>query len=280
MSKMHNKKRNVGIIYEQLILYMCNKMLENKDDDVRRASKVIKNYFSKNKQLFKEYKLFKALVNTRGIDTVLATSIIQEAKKACTNHFHEVNLEEEKSNLILELNKSFGKGTIFKEKVKNYKTYATIQTLINEWRSGVHCDFETVSQYEIKLHEWMTSKPSNLNENNKYKNIDPLTFKLMEEKFNTKYNNKLNDIQKKIIKEFVESNNIENTKELFCKVKHNTLNKLFEFRKSCSNNILNEKYSSVYKNIQELDENIVNEENLKKFLTCAKLYEEIEEKSK
>ena len=48
MSKMHNKKRNVGIIYEQLILYMCNKMLENKDDDVRRASKVIKNYFSKN----------------------------------------------------------------------------------------------------------------------------------------------------------------------------------------------------------------------------------------
>ncbi len=76
------------------------------------------------------------------------------------------------------------------------------------------------------------------------------------------------------------SNNIENTKELFYKVKHNTLNKLFEFRKSCSNNILNEKYSSVYKNIQELDENIVNEENLKKFLTCAKLYEEIEEKSK
>ena len=280
MSKMHNKKRNVGIIYEQLILYMCNKMLENKNDDVKRASKVIKKYFSKNTQLFKEYKLFKALVNTRGIDSVLATSIIQEAKKACTDHFHENNLESEKSNLIFELNKNFGKGNIFKEKVKNYKTYATIQTLINEWRSGVHCDFETVSQYEIKLHEWMTSKPKDLNESNKYKHIDPLTFKLMEEKFNTKYSNKLNDIQRKIIKEFVESNNIENTKEIFYKVKNNTLSKLFEFRKNCSNSILNEKYSKVYKNIQELDETIVNEENLQKFLTCATLNEELEEKSK
>ena len=102
----------------------------------------------------------------------------------------------------------------------------------------------------------------------------------MEEKFNTKYSNKLNDIQRKIIKEFVESNNIENTKEIFYKVKNNTLSKLFEFRKNCSNSILNEKYSKVYKNIQELDETIVNEENLKKFLTCAKLYEELEEKTK
>lgn len=280
MSKMHNKKRNVGIIYEQLILHMCNKMLENKNDDVKEASKIIKRYFSKDTQLFKEYKLFKALVKTRNINSVLATSIIQEAKKACTNHFNEESLEKEKSDLIFELNKSFGKGKIFKEKVKNYKTYATIQTLINEWRSGVHCDFETVSQYEIKLHEWMTSKPAIIKESNTYKNIDPLTFKLMEENFNKKYTNKLSNIQRKIIKEFVESNNTEGTKELFYKVKHNTLNKLFEFRKSCSNNILNEKYSKVYKNIKELDENNISEETLKKVLTCAKLYEELEEKSK
>ena len=260
---------------------MCNKMLENKEDDVKKALKLVKKYFSKNTQLFKEYKLFKALVNTRKIDSVLATSIIQEAKKACINHFNENSLEKEKSDLIFELNKTFGKGVIFKEKVKNYKTYATIQTLINEWREGVHCDFETVSQYEIKLHEWMTSEvKETIRENKQYKNIDPLTFKLMEENFNKKYSNKLNTLQKKIIKEFVESNNIENTKEIFSKVKSNTLAKLFEFRKTCTNNILNEKYTKVYNNIQDLDENIIDEENLKKFLTCAKLYEELDEKSK
>lgn len=281
MSKMHNKKRNVGIIYEQLILHMCNKMLENKNDDVKEASKIIKKYFSRNTQLFKEYKLFKALVNTQNIDSVLATSIIQEAKKACTNHFNESTLEKEKSDLIFELNSTFGKGKIFKEKVKNYKTYATIQTLINEWRAGVHCDFETVSKYEIKLHEWMTTKSNIISKDDSiYKNIDPLTFKLMKEKFDKKYTSKLNQIQQRIIKEFVESDNPEKIKELFHSVKYNTLNKLFEYRKNSDNSIINEKYNGVYQNIQDLDENNTSKENLKKFLTVAKLYEELEEKSK
>ena len=51
------------------------------------------------------------------------------------NHFNQKDLDLEKSKLIKLLNYTFGKGKIFERKVKNYTMYATIQTLLNEWRS-------------------------------------------------------------------------------------------------------------------------------------------------
>ena len=35
-NRSHNKKRNVGIIYEQLINHMCNCVVENNEDNVKQ----------------------------------------------------------------------------------------------------------------------------------------------------------------------------------------------------------------------------------------------------
>lgn len=277
MSKFHNKKRNIGIIYEQIIKFISLKLLENKKDEANNAIKIIKKYFKNGTQLQKEYKLFKALATTNNISDNLATSIIKEAKKACNNHFNNKQLEIEKSNLIKDLNYAFGKGTIFEQEINDYKTYATIQTLLNEWRDIENSDFERKTEFEIKLHENLTKKVEQkqetniINENIK---VDKLTFNLMKKIFDEKYNINLNENQKQLINHFTNNNN-DNLISEFKLLKQNSLKNLNNYIKNCDNNFIKSKYQNVINNIHDLNENDISKDNLKKFLTLSKLNNEL-----
>ena len=282
-NRSHNKKRNVGLIYEQLVNHMCQCIVANNEENVVLANKIIKENFKRHTQLHRELKFFNALINTRGIDPSLATSIIQEAKNACQRHFSNEDLEKEKSLLIKQLNYSFGKGSLFESKVKNYKMLATVQTLLNEWRKGTNADFEITTQYEKILHEWMTSKEEVIFEEKLVdSNVDELTFRLMNERFNKKYENLLNEDQKKIIKLYVESkeSGYDELIDQFEEVKLKTTKLLEGFKINCNSSILLENYANVKRNIHSLNTEIVNEENVKKFLTLCKLNEELKGETK
>ncbi len=276
MSKVHNKKRNIGIIYEQIIKFICNKMLENDHESVKKGIKIIKESFKEGTQLRKEHKLFKALVDTNNINDNLATSIIIEAKSACNKMFDNEKLEREKSVLIKKLNYSFGKGTIFKENIENYKTYATVQTLLNEWRNKNN-NFDLTTKYEIKLHRFLTEKKEvEVLDDNKlsYEKIDKLTLRIMSEMFEKKYVSLLNETQKKIIGYYS-----KDEKELmineFTSIKKETENLLDSYIKSCNSKPIIESYSQVKNKLNELNVDNFSKESLYKFLTIAKLYEEL-----
>lgn len=278
MKRSHNKKRNVGLIYEQLVNHMCQCVISNDESNVQRISHIIKENFKKNTQLHRELKFFNALIQTRGIDASLATSIIKEAKSACQKHFSNDNLEKEKSKLIHDLNYSFGKGNIFESKIKNYKMLATVQTLLNEWRKGDDSDFQIVTDYEKQLHEWMTSKEEVIVEEKLVdSNIDELTFRMMNERFNQKYQNVLNEDQKKIIKLYVESKDSDTSdlEDTFYEIQQKSIRMLESYRISCNSQVILEKYENVKNNIKNLDASIVNEENVKRFLTLCKLNDEL-----
>jgi hypothetical protein len=277
-NRSHNKKRNVGLIYEQLVNHMCQCIIQNDENNTVRASQIIKENFKKNTQLHRELKFFNALIQTRGIDPSLATSIINEAKSACQRHFSNEDLEKEKSVLIKSLNYSFGKGNLFESKVKNYKMLATVQTLLNEWRKGSEADFEITTQYEKILHEWMTSQEEIIKEERLVEsNIDELTFRMMNERFNKKYENLLNEDQKKIIRLFIESKNKDDNEliEQFEEIKVKSTRLLEGFKLKCDSTILLENYHQIKQNINKLDTNLTTEDNLKKFLTLCKLNEEL-----
>ena len=274
MAKVHNKKRNIGIIYEQMIKFICNRMIENDQESANKGINIIKESFKKGTQLNKEYKLFKALATTKDTSDNLATSIISEAKKACNQMFVSKKLESEKSQLIKKLNYTFGKGVIFKENIDNYRIYATIQTLLNEWRSE-DSSFDLMTEYEIKLHNSLTEKVEIKEEsNNTLLKVDSFTLKMMNEVFNKKYNSFLNETQKQLLECFINNDN-ELMKEKFSIIKENTKNKLDTYINDCNNQIISEKYSLVKKNIENLDSNIFDKENLQKFMTVSKLYEEL-----
>ena len=272
MSRTHNKKRNVGIIYEQIINFICSALLSENKLEAEKATEIIKNNFHKDSQLFKEYKLFKALATTHNISDQLATSIISEAKKACNHMFNNEQLEKEKSTLIKDLNYAFGKGVIFESKINNYRIYATIQTLLNEWRENTN-NFDKTTEYEIKLHESLTKKEI-LEETKTIPRVDALTFKVMRELFDKKYSSTLNTTQKKLIEAFIKDEE-ENMSSLYVEIKSKTILDLDKYIKDCNNNILIEKYQTVKDSLQNLNENDMSKENLERFLTVSQLREEV-----
>jgi len=273
----HNKKRNVGIIYEQIISFICSKTIEKDEKSAKKAISIIKNRFKEGTQLRKEHRLFNALASTKGISSSLSTSIINEAKLACNYHFDENKLEIEKSNLIKDLNYAFGKGSIFEQKVKNYKTYATIQTLLNEWRKKDR-DISKVALFESNLQKWMVEpleeKPKQL-----IKKVDPLVLKIMKEKFEKKYQNILTENQKNILAFYFA--NIEKNEEVifekFNKIKKDTLIELSRYKSGCTNSFLLESFNKVYSNIESINVESTSNKTLKQILTASKLVEEIKE---
>ena len=272
MNRSHNKKRNIGIIYDQIINFTCLNILEENNDVAEKSLNIIKKYFKENTQLYKEYKLFKALATTNNVSDQLASNIITEAKSACNRMFNSDSLEKEKSSLIKDLNYTFGKGVIFEQKVKNYRIYATIQTLLNEWRKNSN-DFDLMTEYEIKLHENLTKK-NVLTESTKIQSVDGLTYNLMKEMFSKKYDSLLDAEQKRIISLFISENEEELSNSLQ-ETKRYCLSEINSYLNKCDNIILLEKKNQVINNINNLNYEDTSKNNIEKFLTVIKLKNEI-----
>ena len=117
--KSHNKKRNVGIIYEQLILTVSKSIINNDIKLAEAAKRIIKKYFRPGTELYKEFRLFNSLIKTHINSESLATRIIQEAKFAAKQHRTKI-LEREKSALIKSINYTFGRD-FYKQYIKEYK---------------------------------------------------------------------------------------------------------------------------------------------------------------
>ena len=125
------------------------------------------------------------------------------------------------------------------------------------------------------MHESLIEKKEVLEENKKLPKVDKLTFNLMNNLFKKKYNNLLNEDQNKILHHY--ANNEDNMLlENFSYLKNTTLNKLNDYIEKCSNKILIEKYIKVKENIKDVSSENITKENLQKYLTIAKLKEELE----
>ena len=95
----HNKKRNVGIVYELLLNHISTKLLEGKKREAKTATKLIEKHFKKGTELYKEFRLFNALAKSDITQTHVVASILNEAKIASRN-LNERQLEREKSALL------------------------------------------------------------------------------------------------------------------------------------------------------------------------------------
>lgn len=272
MNRVHNKKRNIGIIYDQIINFTCSNILEENNSQAEAALDIIKKHFKHSDQLKKEYKLFKALATTKGVSEQLASSIISEAKKACNEMFNSEKLEKEKSMLIKDLNYSFGKGKIFEEKISNYRIYATIQTLLNEWRNSSK-NFDLVTEYEIKLHQHLVENNIST-EQVILPKVDKLTYGIMKEMFNKKYNSVLTESQQNLITLFINEDD-DKLLENFKKIKTATISNLNKYFINCSNSTLLEKKDQVLYKVKNLSEDKTDRSTVEKYLTIIKLTNEV-----
>ena len=221
----HSKVKNTGIIFELLIRQVTNDVLTKGNSP---AVKIMKKHFT-NSELAKEQRLYNLVNNSEKLTDSKAETIIQTlAESAIKINTKKIN--EEKYNLVKDIKRHYDLDNFFRNKISNYKTSAAIYTLLEYYRSKIYTDPKQVIDNKITLLEHLTKKEiiNEENENiklflNESADIRILTYRLLIEKFNERYNN-FTSQQKLILKEYI--NNINDSVKL-----KNIINNHFNYLK-------------------------------------------------
>ena len=273
MAKAHNKKRNVGVIYEILVKYIAECMVEKRDNERKIASRIIKKYYSPGTELFKEYRLFKSLIETTVSNSSVAGSILLEAKRA-SRSLNLKQLDKEKSNLIREINYQLDGSSIYGMRVDEYRIYATVQTTLNEWRKDVPDDLRRLAEYEDKIVSWLTeSKDSNDPWFDDKKDVDSFVVKIMAEKFNERYSSSLEEGQKRLLKKYVFSDDKSEVRDEMISLTESAIRELDNY-KTDSQYVMN-KVNHVKAKIMEQDFAKVNDKTVEKSLTLLSMMNQL-----
>jgi hypothetical protein len=211
----HSKFKNTGILFELLARQITADIIEGKTS---KASAFLKKYFSKNTEMYKEYILYKTLVNEKYTSEQKASMLI-ETVVATRKKVNRQKLQEEKFNLIKEIKQEFNVDAFFKTTIPEYKIYASIYKLF-EYNSDDN-PLDTVrSKSTLFDHILKTSKSNKsddefqiLENNYQYESEDIrlLSYKILVNKFNEKYGF-LGENQKNTLREFIL--NISNSNNL------------------------------------------------------------------
>lgn len=273
----HNKKRNIGIMYELLLRHISNKLIENDKKGAEKATKIIEKRFAKNTELYKEFRLFNALSRTTVQNTEIAAAILTEAKSAA-RRFDRHRIEKEKSALIRDINYSINDKSFYYRSISDYREMANIHNMINEWQKGDRSDLKRMVILEQKaLNTLMTEKTERVISETSQQDNDALIEKIMTKKLNEKYST-LSNMQREIIQKYALYSQNESDhaklKEFLSEKKQITLKSLKAFSKINENSHLSEKISLVKNKINQLEMSDLNDKTVTKFLTLSKLIEE------
>jgi len=282
----HNKKRNVGLIYELFLKHMSDCLVEGRVKDLKKATKIMEKRFAKNTELYREFRLFNALAQSTVTNTHIVASILTEAKAAARNYDIK-KLNSEKSKLIHDINHKINDPKFYYRSIPNYRELATIQSTINEWRKGGKCDIQRLVEYEKKVVDILLKEKKKINLDSEVKRLNAsdsnnLVLKIMTEKINQKYGSNLCEDSKEIIKNYaVYSNgNHKKLKAFLIKKKKQVLGILESFKINEDNSFLLKKVDTVKQKINELNTNDINDITVIKFLTLTSLIKEIKSEEK
>lgn len=276
----HNKKRNVGLVYEMLLQYITENIMNNNQGNARKAVKIIENRFNKKTELYKEFRLFNALANTSVSGTEIAAGIMTEAKNAA-RRLNDIKLEKEKSLLIKDINYQLKESSFFHRRIKKFKDFATIQILINEWKQGDNSNLSRMIQYEKLMVENLIKEESIMSNVDFDERSDKLVFKVMSDKINEKYKDTLLPEQKDIIRNYaIYANDPETLEYYLNSIKSKTIKSLKEYKSLSDNKIILSKIGKVIRNITDLQTENIDDKTISKYLTLISLKNEIMRKEK
>ena len=199
----HSKYKNTAILFEMLVRKLTS---ETMTSDKTVTVDIIKKYFGKNTTLSKELQLYNSLIKEKIESEAKALDFIRSCKNAHSK-LNKSALRRQRYNLVKEISENFDFNKISKIRINNYKELASIYKLfeyneIDNPKELLECKSSIVDHLNGKSE--ITLKLSPLLE--KYKNYDKdvrlLTYKLLVDKFNTKYSN-LDENQKNILNKYI-----------------------------------------------------------------------------
>ena len=211
----HSKFKNTGVLFELLVRQITLEILNG--DKTENAKGIIKEFFKNGTELNKELRLYDLLLKEKYNTESKADKFVETVCEARVK-IDEKKLSKEKYELVKKINESFDINQFLSSPITNYKVLASIYKVF-ESKKEENYDIKDVFNSKITLIENIISKPvstqtkveaDKLVETYKKqdKDIRLLTYKILVENFNQKYNN-LNDKQKNLLKEYI--NNVNNT---------------------------------------------------------------------
>ncbi len=269
----HNKRSNVGLIYEFLLRNMSKSLTENKPETFNKSKEIIQKFFNRETEIHKEFRLINALVNESVGSPEHATLILEEVRKTASG-FNGDMLVKEKFLLVKEINESLGGNSFYDFQIQNYKLYATAATMVKYWRGEKSLDVSTAIKYQKILAENL-SKEHVAPEVESDSSIDPLVVKIMTEKVNQKYGSNLTLEQKEILQSYMLQEGSEDFEEKLSSIKEETLNLLREYESNASSEVVKENITNVEEKIKNLNTSELSDETVKRFLEVSKLKHEL-----
>jgi hypothetical protein len=276
----HSKFRNTGILFEVIVRKITSETLSGKDSP---AINILKSHFV-NTELGKEYKLYETIFNSKGLNSLKATAVLDTVLEQSTK-LNRTVIRKEKYSLIKSLKEHYNVEGLFKTKLNDYKAQASFYTLIETYNTKKLIDPNQIIDNKVTLLEHLTSKSvdrDNVKENvieefkSQDKDIRTLTYHIMLEKFNDKYSS-LNNRQKLILKEFIESvDNTPSLKEFYNKEVNFIKEEIAKQLKVVSSEVIKIKLNEVNSLIKELNKRtVINSKHLVDLLQYHSLLEEL-----
>lgn len=276
----HNKKRNSGLLYEFLVRSISQALVDGNTKQSNVALKVIRRHFKPGCELHKEFRLINSLIKTTVSSEAVAASIIQEAKAAARSH-DKAALDREKSLLISTVNRSINDENFYDHQVNNYKIYATVQTLLNDWRTP-NTDLGRMAQYEDQLLKWLVTEKVETPDAalpEESPGTSRLLMKVMMKRLNEKYAAVLNDEQKQLVRAYAFSTANDDPVSIKMKlqeIKQKLVSEIDEYSlKNPDDVYVNKKLAEAKLRLEEEALESIDDDTVTRFMLYTKLRSEL-----
>ena len=205
----HSKFKNTGLIFELLVKQIAADTLNKKDSS---AVAILKKYFTGKTTLVREFKLYQFILKNKSTSQNKAESIVSTIVEVSRELNREL-LKKQKYNLIKEIKANYNIEDFFSMSVKDYKPLAALYCLMEAHRVPDLVDPNILVNNKTTILEHLTKNVQDkkevrdnlIEEYSKYdKDLKLLTFKILLEKFNSKYSTLLPE-QRSILREFITS---------------------------------------------------------------------------
>jgi hypothetical protein len=274
----HNKKRNIGIMYELLLMNISSNLVEGSKGKANKSLRIIEKRFNNKTELYKEFRLFNALIKTHTSSERVALQIINEAKDAVRRYDKE-KIDREKSRLIRDINYIVNDSSFYHRKVENYRAYGTVQQLFNEWAKGDQSNLKLVLDLEDKVIRMLLEEKVESNKTEIDPNLtDKLVVNLMTEKLNSRYSSNLNEEQKQIVQKYslyCTENHHGDMRKYLSQLKESTVNAMRNYKVETDSEFTRSKIDNVISKVNQLNTGAINDDLVSKFMVVSNLKEQI-----
>lgn len=209
-NKKHSKFKNAGMLFELLTRQITSDILAGRDDAF--AKDLLFRYFNENKELGKEVQLYNFIVNKK-FDEKSSANFVLETILQTRSKLNDKKLREQKYNLIKEIKSRFDINLFLKNKIPNYKLYASIYKIFETYSkdSTEHVKLDDVLASKNYIVEHIsntvptpTSVPSLDVYSSQPNDVKLIAYKFLIENFNKRYSSFL-PRQKALLKEYINS---------------------------------------------------------------------------